>query len=246
MSVQALSYVLERSEARLGDRLVMIAIANHADDHGSRAYPSVSTIAREARMSERQVRRSLRRLERTGELGTQEQGGRHGTNSYRIAGFDDAAEKAEMSAGQIVPRANRAAAPDKSGRDAPEMSAEPSINRQEKQPPLSRGRSKDIAAPQHGRTSVECAARFERFWQAYPRHVGKTPASRAFAKLNPSDADLDVILKAIADQRVTPQWTKDGGQFIPYPTTWLNQRRWTDEVATGVPGGGFLDGVQVL
>jgi len=25
------------------------------------------------------------------------------------------------------------------------------------------------------------------------------------------------------------QWTKDGGQFIPHPATWLRQERWTDE-----------------
>ena len=25
-------------------------------------------------------------------------------------------------------------------------------------------------------------------------------------------------------------WTKDNGQFIPYPTTYLNQRRWEDEI----------------
>jgi hypothetical protein len=25
------------------------------------------------------------------------------------------------------------------------------------------------------------------------------------------------------------QWTKDGGQFIPMPATWLNGRRWEDE-----------------
>jgi hypothetical protein len=25
------------------------------------------------------------------------------------------------------------------------------------------------------------------------------------------------------------QWTKDNGQFIPMPATWLNGRRWEDE-----------------
>ncbi|HEX7325330.1 MAG TPA: helix-turn-helix domain-containing protein [Rhodanobacteraceae bacterium] len=246
MSVQALSYVLEHCEARLGDRLVMIAVANHADDHGSRAYPSVPTLAREARMSERQVRRSLRRLERAGELGTQGQGGPHGTNVYCIAGFDDAVEKAEMSAGHIVPRANQVATPDKSDCIRSDLSPEPSMNRQEKQPSLSRGFGVGAATPKTGAAAIAMQARFDKFWQAYPRHVGKTPASRAFAKLKPSDADLDVMLKAIAAQRVTSQWTKDGGHFIPHPATWLNQHRWTDEVAPGGEGGGFLNGVQVL
>ena len=25
------------------------------------------------------------------------------------------------------------------------------------------------------------------------------------------------------------EWKKDNGQFIPYPTSWLNQKRWEDE-----------------
>ena len=28
----------------------------------------------------------------------------------------------------------------------------------------------------------------------------------------------------------TEQWKKDNGKFIPYPATWLNQERWTDEI----------------
>lgn len=25
-------------------------------------------------------------------------------------------------------------------------------------------------------------------------------------------------------------WLKDKGQYIPYPTSWLNQKRWEDEI----------------
>ena len=27
-----------------------------------------------------------------------------------------------------------------------------------------------------------------------------------------------------------PQWTKDGGAFIPHPSSYLNQQRWNDEM----------------
>lgn len=84
MSVQALTWVLEHSEARLGARNVMFAIANRADEHGDNAWPSVATIAKWARLSERQVQRILPDLVRLGELEIRENAGPHGTHIYRI------------------------------------------------------------------------------------------------------------------------------------------------------------------
>ena len=37
------------------------------------------------------------------------------------------------------------------------------------------------------------------------------------------------MLKAVEAQRKWPQWQKKGGDFIPMPATWLNQKRWQDE-----------------
>jgi hypothetical protein len=37
------------------------------------------------------------------------------------------------------------------------------------------------------------------------------------------------MLSAVEAQKQTDQWTKDGGQYIPHPSTWLNQGRWEDE-----------------
>lgn len=68
MSVQALSWVLEHAEARLGARLVLIALANHAHDDGSNAFISQETIAREARLTARQVRRCIKELEAAGAI----------------------------------------------------------------------------------------------------------------------------------------------------------------------------------
>lgn len=70
---------------------------------------------------------------------------------------------------------------------------------------------------------------FDRFWSAYPRKQAKPPAVKAFAKLNPDDALLTTMLSALSRQAASEQWKKDGGQFVPYPATWLNARRWEDE-----------------
>lgn len=69
---------------------------------------------------------------------------------------------------------------------------------------------------------------FAMFWSAYPKKVGKIAARKAFAKVR---VPLKVILSAVEEQKTWSQWQKDGGQYIPNPTTWLNQGRWDDKEA---------------
>ncbi|MDQ3540096.1 MAG: HNH endonuclease [Chloroflexota bacterium] len=76
--------------------------------------------------------------------------------------------------------------------------------------------------------------RFDQFWTAYPKRVGKEAARRWWLKAKPDAALLATMLKAIEVQKLSPQWCKDGGQFIPNPATWLGQGRWDDDVSTSV------------
>lgn len=82
MSIQAVAWVLENSEATLADRLVLIAIANHADARGWNAYPAVPLIAAEARVDRATVFRALEALETSGELAIKRRPGR--PNIYGI------------------------------------------------------------------------------------------------------------------------------------------------------------------
>ena len=84
MSIQAIAYVLEHSEARGLTRLVLLAIANHADAHGMNAYPSVDQIAREARVHRATVFRAILELERDGELEVTRGRGAGQKSLYRI------------------------------------------------------------------------------------------------------------------------------------------------------------------
>ncbi|MGN1370621.1 MAG: phage replisome organizer N-terminal domain-containing protein [Aristaeellaceae bacterium] len=77
--------------------------------------------------------------------------------------------------------------------------------------------------------------RFERFWEAYPRKVGKGAAEKSFSKIKPSEELTDIMIKAVEAAKRSPQWMKDGGQFIPHPATWLNQKRWEDEIPQAEP-----------
>lgn len=72
---------------------------------------------------------------------------------------------------------------------------------------------------------------FEELWKAYPRKVGKDAAAKAFAKRKPDSSLLNSMLSAVSAQRGSEQWGKDGGQFIPHLSTWLNEGRWMDETS---------------
>lgn len=72
---------------------------------------------------------------------------------------------------------------------------------------------------------------FERFWQAYPRKVGRVKAEAAFKKV---DVPEDVLMAALESHKRSDQWKKDNGQFIPHPATWLNGKRWEDEESAPV------------
>ncbi|KKL62318.1 hypothetical protein LCGC14_2186380, partial [marine sediment metagenome] len=70
---------------------------------------------------------------------------------------------------------------------------------------------------------------FEAFWNAYPRKVGKPAAIRTWKKTwsKPNPVASDGIMAGLERWKQTEQWQNP--QFIPYPATFLNQRRWEDE-----------------
>lgn len=70
---------------------------------------------------------------------------------------------------------------------------------------------------------------FNAFYAAYPRHEGKADALKAWNKLKPDIVLQAKMGEALTAQKKSPQWTKNNGQYIPMPSTWLNGRRWEDE-----------------
>ena len=79
------------------------------------------------------------------------------------------------------------------------------------------------------RKKYEDTPEFEAFWNAYPKQKAKTEAREAFAKV---DVPLQTLLDALEVQKKSHDWTKEGGQYIPYPAKWLNKRRWEDATDT--------------
>lgn len=72
---------------------------------------------------------------------------------------------------------------------------------------------------------------FDLFWEKYPKKVGKGEALRSWSKLRPSRELAERIIASVIAHFVDSQWVRDGGRFIPNPSTFLNQGRYDDEVA---------------
>lgn len=71
---------------------------------------------------------------------------------------------------------------------------------------------------------------FEEFWSEYPRKVSKPAALKAWNKLKPDEDLIEQIMSGLEKWRNSDDWARDNGQYIPYPATWLNGRRWEDDV----------------
>jgi hypothetical protein len=71
---------------------------------------------------------------------------------------------------------------------------------------------------------------FAKFWAVYPNKKAKGSAEKVWAKLKPDHQLAETIISAVQKHKLSVDWTKDDGQFIPHPATWLNAKRWEDEV----------------
>lgn len=76
----------------------------------------------------------------------------------------------------------------------------------------------------------ERAQMFKKFYSSYPKHKGKQEALKAFEKLNPNGDLFKEIMAALEKQKQSDEWQRENGRFIPMPSTWLNDKRWEDEI----------------
>lgn len=74
------------------------------------------------------------------------------------------------------------------------------------------------------------AQKFAQFYGEYPKKRAKQSALKAWERLKPDDDLFAKIMQGLVRWKQSPDWLKDDGQFIPYPATWLNGRRWEDEI----------------
>jgi len=95
------------------------------------------------------------------------------------------------------------------------------------QEPLEQDPIKEPPNPQRG-----SEREFETFWNAYPKKRGREKALRVWRRLNPPPAIVEMILAAVAKQKLWPDWRRENGRYIPCPAKWLRGRRWEDQGTT--------------
>jgi len=71
---------------------------------------------------------------------------------------------------------------------------------------------------------------FIAFWSAYPKKRSKGDAEKAWAKLKPDNELAERIMTALRQAKTSPDWVRDAGRYIPHPASWLNGKRWEDDV----------------
>jgi hypothetical protein len=135
MSIRCISWVLDHSDAQHAERLVLLALADRADDDG-RAWPSVRDLATRARLSRRAVQVALRRLKLAQSI---EPAGlsRAGTTVYRIitTGGAKSAPRAKSAPAQNATEGGAESRKKGAQSLRPNRQLQPSVNRQGGSPP---------------------------------------------------------------------------------------------------------------
>lgn len=78
---------------------------------------------------------------------------------------------------------------------------------------------------------VDYSVGFEDFWKIYPRKVDKKGSYQKWIRAGADDSKA--LTETIIDdvkRRITGDWNKTDEKYIPHPSTYLNQRRWEDEI----------------
>jgi len=153
VSIRAFNWALGTSTGKSTAKLVLLVLANYADDDGI-CWPSQKRVARESEQSVDSVQRRLRDLERDGLIERERRNGRNGarsTDRYHLR-MDPKPQSAVLDhgtrkKGDLSRRANEPK-PQLCGLDIDEPSIEPSI----KQPRYEQGTNKGLASKSKQRT----------------------------------------------------------------------------------------------
>lgn len=84
MSVKVTSWVWDHSRTKKNDKLLMLAIADNANEDGTHAWPSNTELQRKTGLSQRGVRMAIAECVRVGELHVEYNAGPGGTNRYTV------------------------------------------------------------------------------------------------------------------------------------------------------------------
>ena len=202
---------------------ILYAEISSLTDRRGYCYASNEYFMRLYSLSERTIRRLISELARLGYISIADgNGGRDRRKIY--AGVNPLAHNPDKNVrepGQKCP-----GNPDKNVRENNKY-----INKSNNPP----------KAPQGAGAEIWDKPAWDRFWAIYPRKVDKAKAIRAWNRLKADRKLMQIMSAALKAQRESEEWRRDNGRAIPYPSTWLNNRRWEDEVPAQPRGAAPAD-----
>lgn len=211
MSLPVLTWVLDHSEERLGNRLVLLALAEHAHDDGRYAWPSVHTLEKRTRLSERQVRNCLRSLEQSQAIIHTGQS-KAGTHIYTVVGpFNTGANSA---GGQNFPGQS-------STSEVSQIAPEPSVTVSSSSS-FTRARGKSPGSVNGKAVSAEEHAQCDEILDAFNEATGKKFAAAEFRRgiimrmREHPEVTLDEHRSLIGFQVAHPWWSGDPTPSVIY------------------------------
>lgn len=78
-------------------------------------------------------------------------------------------------------------------------------------------------------TVFDAAAAFEIFYKAYPNKKNVKTARTRWEKMKVTPELFAAIMEGLERAKNSQEWGKDGGAYIPHPSTWLNGEGWKNE-----------------
>jgi DNA-binding transcriptional ArsR family regulator len=207
-------------------KLVLIKLADNASDQGE-CWPSYQHIADQCEIDRSTVRKHIKHLESQGLLRIENREGPKGnsTNLYYLTLRNPVGQNSTP-----VGPESTGVGPQPTGGVGPESTRTSHSFESVNEPVNPSGAD----APE----SID----FDRFWAIYPRKVGKASAEKAWKKLKVTADLFNLMGDSLAAWTVSTDWTKDGGQFIPHASTWLNGKRWEDELPQPAGAAPFTSG----
>ena len=205
MSIRLMSEVW-RTKLPTVEKMVLLVIADHANDEGTEAWPSQATIATKASISVRTVQRAVNSLVSSGFLRLEKHAGgsancREDRRPHRYTMIISA-----LRGDAATTRTVRGDADDDNG-----ATRTPDTGR--------------LSRPKNLPLEPLLETPFGLFWSTYPTKVGKQAAMKAWEKAI-QQADAATIVEGARRYAEDPNRHPS---YTAHPSTWLNAGRWADD-----------------
>lgn len=213
MSIKFIDWAFRLDGLNPTKKVILIALADNADDDG-KCWPSMSRLCKKTGISTKStVRKNIKELAELGYISIENRTRINGSltsNMYTLGG----GSKNDLGV-EINPRVGSEMGVGV-GSDLGVLYEPPS------KPPIE-------PSPNNDQKDLEI--KFNRFWERYPRKIGKKKAKQFFAKINYADSEFwRDFMFGLTEYVNHHEMIKTETKYIKHPASWINGEHWEDEL----------------